>query len=43
MVVSNVTTLFVTRVTELEKQQAKMAQYSKRNICKVIGIDRSML
>ena len=31
MVVSNVNTLLVTHVTELDKRQAKMEQYSRRN------------
>ena len=31
MVVSNVNTLLITRVTELEKQQGKMEQYNRRN------------
>ena len=38
MVVSNTNTLLVTRVTELEKQQAKMEQYSRRNNVEMSGI-----
>ena len=38
MVVSNVNTLLVTRVTVLEKQQAKMEQYSRRNNVEICGI-----
>ena len=37
-VVSNANTLFVTRVTELEKQQGKMEQYSRRNNVEMSGI-----
>ena len=38
MVVSNVNTLLVTRVTELEKQQVKLEQYSRRNNFEKFGI-----
>ena len=38
MVVSNANTLLVTRVTEPEKQQAKMEQYSRRNNVEISGI-----
>ena len=38
MFVSNVNTLLVTRVIELEKQQAKMEQYSRRNNFEISGI-----
>ena len=37
MVASNVNTLLVTRVTELEKHQAKMEQYSRRNNVEISG------
>ena len=37
MLVSNINTLLVTRVTELEKQQAKMEQYSRRNNVEISG------
>ena len=42
MVVSNVNTLLVTRVTELETQQAKMEQYSRRNNVKISGISNEV-
>ena len=42
MVVSNVNTLLVTRVTELEKQQAKMEQYSRRNHVEISGISNEV-
>ena len=38
MVVSNANTLLVTPVTEPEKQQAKMEQYSRRNNVEISGI-----
>ena len=38
MCVSNVNTLLVTCVTELEKQQVKMEQYSRRNNVEISGI-----
>ena len=40
MVISNVNTLLITRVTELEKQQAKMKQYSiaEKNNVEISGI-----
>ena len=38
MVVSNVNTLLVTHVTELENQQAKMEQYSMRNYIEISSI-----
>ena len=38
MVVSNVNTLLGTRVTELEKQQAKMEQYNRRNNVEIFGV-----
>ena len=37
-VVVNITTLLVTRVTELEQQEAKMEQYSRRNYVEISGI-----
>ena len=42
MLVSNVNTLLVTRVTELEKQQAKMEQYSRRNNVEISGISNEV-
>ena len=42
MVASNVNTLLVTRVTELEKQQAKMEQYSRRNNVEISGISNEV-
>ena len=42
MVVSNTNTLLVTRVTELEKQQAKMEQYSRRNDVEISGISNEV-
>ena len=42
MVVSNVNTLLVTHVTELEKQQAKMEQYSRRNNVEISGISNEV-
>ena len=38
MVVSNINNLVVTRVTELDKQQEKMEQYSRRNNVETSGI-----
>ena len=38
MVLSNVNAVLVTRVTELEKQQAKMEQFSRRNNVEISGI-----
>ena len=40
--VSNVNTLLVKRVTELENQQAKMEQYSKRNNVQISGISNEV-
>ena len=42
MVVSNVNTLLVTHVTELEKQNAKMEQYSRRNNVEISGISNEV-
>ena len=42
MVVSNINTLLVTCVTELEKQQAKMEQYSRRNNVEISGISNEV-
>ena len=42
MVVSNVNILLVTRVTELEKQQAKMEQYSRTNNVEISGISNEV-
>ena len=42
MVVSNVNSLLITRVTELEKQQAKMEQYSRRNNVEISGISNEV-
>ena len=42
MVFSNVNTLLVTRVTELEKQQAKMEQYNRRNSVEISGISNEV-
>ena len=42
MLVSNANTLLVTRVTELEKRQAKMEQYSRRNNIKISGISNEV-
>ena len=42
MVVSNLNTLLVTRVIELEKQQAKMEQYSRRNNVDISGISNEV-
>ena len=42
MVVSNANTLLVTRVTELEKQQVKMEQYSRRNNFEISGISNEV-
>ena len=43
MVVSNVNTLLVTRVTELEKQHAKMEQYSRRNLVSLVSLLRYLV
>ena len=43
MVVSNANTLLVTRVTELEKQHAKMDQYRRRNNVEISGISNEVL
>ena len=42
MVVSNANTILLTSVTELEKQQAKMEQYSRRNNVKISGISNEV-
>ena len=44
MVISNVNTLLITRVTELEKQQAKMKQYSiaEKNNVEISGISSEL-
>ena len=42
MVVSNVNTLLVTCATELEKQQAKVEQYSRRNDVEISGISNEV-
>ena len=42
MVVSNSNTLLVTCVTELEKQQVNMEQYSRRNNVEVSGISNEV-
>ena len=42
MVVSNVNTLLVTHVTELDKRQAKMEQYSRRNNVEISGISNEV-
>ena len=42
MVVSNANTLLVTHVTELEKQQAKMEQHSRRNNVEISGISNEV-
>ena len=42
VVVSNVYILLVTRVTELEKQQAKMEHYSRRNNVEISGISNEV-
>ena len=42
MVVSNTNTLLITRATELEKQQAKMEQYSRRNNVEISGISNEV-
>ena len=43
MVVSNVNTLLVTRITELDKQQEKMEQYSRRNNVDISAISSDVL
>ena len=42
MVVSNTNTLLITHATELEKQQAKMEQYSRRNNVEISGISNEV-
>ena len=42
MVVSNVNTLLLTCATELEKQQAKVEQYSRRNDVEISGISNEV-
>ena len=42
MVASNANTLLIARVTELEKQQAKMEQYSRRNNVEISGISNEV-
>ena len=42
MVVSNINTLLTTRVTELEKQRAKIDQYSRRNNVEISGISNEV-
>ena len=42
MTVSNVNTLLITRVTELEKQLAKMEQYSMRNYIEISTISNEI-
>ena len=42
MVVSNANTLLITHVTELERQQAKMKQYSRRNNVEIFGISNEV-
>ena len=42
MVVSNINTLLATRVTELEKQRAKIDQYSRRNNVEISGISNEV-
>ena len=42
MVVSNINTVLVTCVTELEKQQARMEQYSRRNSVEISGISNEV-
>ena len=41
-VVSNVNSLLVTHVTELEKQQAKMEKYSRRKNVEISGISNEI-
>ena len=40
---SNVNALLVTRVTEPEKQQAKMQQYSRRNNVEISDISNEVI
>ena len=42
MVVSNINNLLVTCVTEPEKQQVKMEQYSRRNNVEISGISNEV-
>ena len=42
IVASNANTLLVIRVTELEKQQAKMEQYDRRNNVEISGISNEV-
>ena len=42
MTVSNENSLLVTRVTELENQQAKIEQYSRRNNVEISGISNEV-
>ena len=42
MVVSDVNTLLLIRVTELEKQQAKMEQYNRKNDVEISGISNEV-
>ena len=42
MVVSNADSLLITHVTELEKQQAKMEQHSRRNNVEISGISNEV-
>ena len=42
MVVSNINSLLVTRLTKLEKQQMKMEQYSRRNHVQIYGISNEV-
>ena len=42
MVVSNINTLSISRATELEKQQAKMKQYSRRSNVEISSISNKL-
>ena len=42
MIVSNMNTLLVTLVTELEKQEANMDQYNRRNNVAISGISNEV-
>ena len=42
MVVSNTNTIFANRVTELEKQQGKVEQCSRRNNVEISGISNEV-
>ena len=42
MIVSNMNTLLVTLVTELEKQEANMNQYNRRNNVAISGISNEV-